>query len=387
VALGGARVRARRRFTPLDLLGDPGTRSGTFVVLVCSTLALALVGLVMVLSASSVEGLDEEGSSWAFFRKQLLWLTAGGVAAAVVSRVDYRAWRRLATPGLVVSFGLLVLVLVPGVGMRVNGATRWLGWGGLGIQPSELAKLAVLVWIADLLARRADWMDRSEVTVRPVMAVLVTTAALVMAQPNLGTTMVLAAMVFVVLFVAGSPLLPLGGYAGVLGAAGMFLALHEPYRRARVTAFMDAWADPANTGYQTIQSQVGLATGGVAGVGLGESRAKWGFLPYAHTDFIYAIVGEELGLVGALVVLALFLAFAVAGVHTALEAPDRFGTLLAAGITAWIVIQAFVNIGAVTGQLPVTGVPLPMVSYGGSSMMVTMVAVGLLLSVARQIHR
>jgi len=273
------------------------------------------------------------------------------------------------------------------VGMNMNGASRWLGYGSLSIQPSEFAKLAVLLWAADLLARRADLMTRSAATVRPVMVVLVVTAGLIMLQPNLGTTIVLASIAFVVLFVAGAPMAPLAGYGVVGAAAGLFLALYEPYRRARFTAIIDPWADAANTGYQTIQGQIGLATGGVAGLGVGESRAKWGFLPYAHTDFIFAIIGEELGLVGALVVVALFLTFAVAGIHTALEAPDRFGTLVAAGITAWILVQAFVNIGAVVGQLPVTGVPLPFVSYGGSSMLVTLMAVGILLNIARQIRR
>ena len=386
IAGSGARTATRRGSARSALLSPP-TRNGTFVVLVGAAAALSLVGLVMVLSASGVEGLDEEGSSWAFFRKQLLWTGLGALVAYGGSRLDYRVLRRCATPFLLISLALLVLVLVPGVGMNVNGASRWLGYGSLSIQPSEFAKLAVLLWAADLLARRADLMARSAVTVRPVMFVLAVTAGLIMLQPNLGTTIVLASIAFVVLFVAGAPVAPLAGYGAVGAAGGLFLALYEPYRRARVTAFLDPWADAANTGYQTIQGQIGLATGGVAGLGLGESRAKWGFLPYAHTDFIFAIIGEELGLVGALVVVALFLTFAVAGIHTALEAPDRFGTLVAAGITSWILVQAFVNIGAVVGQLPVTGVPLPFVSYGGSSLLVTMMAVGVLLNIARQIRR
>ena len=383
----GSAQRARERLPLRSSLLTPAGRNGTFLVLVATTTVLCLVGLVMVLSASSVEGLHEEGSSWTYFRKQLLWLVAGTLAAFFVSRIDYRVLRRGARPLLGVSFVLLVAVLVPGVGATVNGASRWLGWGGYGIQPSELAKLAVLVFAADLLARRTDRMERSAITVRPVMTVLFLTAGLIMLQPNLGTTIVLASITFVVLFVAGSPVAPLAAYGSVGATAGLALALSEPYRRARVTAFLDPWADAANTGYQTIQSQIGMATGGVAGLGLGQSRAKWGFLPYAHTDFIFAIIGEELGLVGAAVVLALFLTFAVAGVHTAIEAPDRFGMLMAAGITAWILIQALINIGAVVGLLPVTGVPLPFVSYGGSSLVVTMLAVGVLANIARQIRR
>jgi cell division protein FtsW len=360
-------------------------RSGTFLGLLTVVVALNLFGLVMVLSASSVTALDTESSSWYFTVRQGLWLVIGLAAMTVVMRIDYHVWRRLATPLLAVSGVLLVLVLVPGVGVTINGASRWLGYGPFSLQPSELAKLAVLVWVADLLARRAAWISDLRLTLVPVGIVFGVVGVLFMAQPNLGTTLVLGAIVFALLYVAGTPLVPLAG-VGVVGAflaAG--LALSASYRRARVLAFLSPWDDPLNTGYQNIQSAVGIGTGGITGVGLGASRAKWGFLPYAHTDFIYAIVGEELGLVGALVVVALFLAIAVLGVRTAMLAPDRFGMLLAAGITAWFVVQAFVNIGAVIGILPITGVPLPFLSYGGSSLLFSMVGAGILLSVAREV--
>ena len=213
---------------------------------------------------------------------------------------------------------------------------------------------------------------------------LVLLAVPVLLQPNLGTTVVLAAIVFGMLFAAGVPSLPLAAYglAGVGGA--MVLALGEGYRRRRLLAFVDPWSDPLNTGYQTIQSQVSLASGGLIGVGLGASRAKWGFLPYAHTDFIFAIIGEELGLVGAALVVGLFLALGYLGIRAAVGAADPFGRLVAAGITTWFCAQAFVNIGAVIGILPITGVPLPFVSFGGSSLVAAMAAAGLLLNVARQ---
>jgi cell division protein FtsW len=209
-------------------------------------------------------------------------------------------------------------------------------------------------------------------------------ALLLMLQPNLGTTLVLGSIVLSVLYVAGTPILPLTALStlGALVATG--LALAAPYRRQRVLAFLDPWKDYQDAGYQNIQSLVGIASGGITGTGLGQSRAKWGFLPYAHTDFIFAIIGEELGLLGALVVVALFVTLCVLGARAALLAPDRFGMLIAAGVTVWFGVQAFVNIGAVIGILPITGVPLPFVSYGGSSLVFSMAAAGLLLNVARQ---
>jgi cell division protein FtsW len=298
---------------------------------------LNLVGLVMVLSASQVTAFHDYGSSWYYFIRQLIWVGIGLVAFAITVQVDYRKWRRIALPMLAVAMVMLVLVLVAGT--EVNGSKRWLGIGDLRIQPSEFAKLAILVFAADLLARRSDQMHRTEITLRPILAVLAVFAGLVLLQPNLGTTLILTSIVLVVLFVAGTPLRSVGSVVG-LGLAGAVV--------------------------------------------LGASRAKWEFLPFAHTDFIFAVISEELGLVGAALVLALFVAFGVLGISVALRAPDTFGMLLAAGVTAWIMVQAFVNIGAVLGVLPITGVPLPFVSFGGSSMLVTMVGAGLLLNVARQ---
>jgi cell division protein FtsW len=358
-------------------------RSATFVALLALIVSLNLLGLVMVLSASSVTALDEYGSSWYVAMRQGMWLLVGTTVMVLVMRADYHVWRRWATPLLGFAAFLLVLVLVPGIGMNINGASRWLGYGPFSLQPSELAKLAVLVFVADLLARRSAWISECRLTLVPVALVMGGFSFLLMLQPNLGTTIVLGVIVMAVLYVAGTRLAPLTalGAAGI--AAATVLALGASYRRARVLAFLDPWEDPLNTGYQNIQSLVGLASGGLTGTGLGASRAKWGFLPYAHTDFIFSIIGEELGLLGALGVVALFLAVGVLGIRAALCAPDRFGTLLAAGVSTWFLAQAFVNIGAVVGILPITGVPLPFVSYGGSSLVFAMAGAGLLLSVAR----
>jgi len=375
---------ASRRRHPTARPVPSGRRSKTYVGLLAVICTLNLFGLVMVLSASSVIALDQYGSSWYVAMRQALWLAVGTAACVVVLRVDYHRWRRWATPALALSGVLLALVLVPGVGVEVNGASRWLGYGAVSLQPSELAKLTVLVFAADLLARRAAWMDDLRLTLVPVTVVFGTIALLVMAQPNLGTTLVLGAIVLSLLWVAGTPLIPLTGLAAAGALAATALALWAPYRRARVLAFLNPMADYQNGGYQNVQSLVGIASGGITGTGLGESRAKWGFLPEAHTDFIFAIIGEELGLIGALFLVSLFVALCVLGSRAALLAPDRFGMLIAAGVTVWFGVQAFINIGAVIGILPITGVPLPFVSYGGSSLLFSMIGAGLLLNVARQ---
>ncbi len=345
---------------------------------------LCVVGLMMVLSASSVEALRSYGGAWVFFQRQVVWVVIGSVALAGVARVDYHRWQRLVIPMVVASFVLLLLVLVPGVGITAGGSTRWLGAGWLRIQPSELAKLAVLLFGADLMARRADQVHDWRAVLRPMALTTGFLAALVLLQPDMGTTMLMVLIVLIMLFVGGLPVITMCSIGAVTALGSLAMAKVEGYRWTRVLSFRDPFGDAANTGYQLSQSLVALGTGHVGGVGLGASRAKWGFLPNAHTDFIFAIVGEELGLVGTILVVTLFVFFAVLGMRVALRAPDRFGALLAAGVTAWVCGQAVVNMGAVIGLLPVTGVPLPFVSFGGSSLVVTMIAVGILLNIARQ---
>jgi cell division protein FtsW len=355
------------------------------------TCALVLLGLVMVMSAASVSDLRTSGSAWDSFTRQAIYAAIGVTGMVVIFRQHYRHLRRFATPLLLLSFGLLALVLVPGVGVDANGATRWLGAGPLRVQPSELAKLAIIIWAARWLSEDRDGKARPELAIRdqpellrPVILALGACAALLLLQPNLGTLIITAGAVSAVVFLSGASLGRLAAWAalGLSGAA--VAAMSAPYRRARVLGALDPFADPSNTGYQTVQSLVGIASGGLTGVGLGASRAKWGFLPFAHTDFIFAIIAEELGLIGALTVLALFVAIAYFGVRAAMRARDTFGMLLAAGITTWFVLQAFVNLGAVVGLLPITGVPLPFVSYGGTSLIVNLLAMGVLLSVARE---
>jgi cell division protein FtsW len=356
---------------------------GGFAGLLAVVLVLDAIGLVMVLSASSVHDLRVYHSAWYSFIRQAIYVTAGLVALVVAARVDYHWWRRPARGLLVGSMALLVLVLIPGVGVRVSGSARWLGAGPLQFQPSELAKLALVIFCADGLCRRAPYVRDGMYGIAPAIGALLGCGVLIMKQPDMGTTLVMAGIVFTMLFVAGARLRTMGKLL-LAGAAGAFLlGVVEPYRRARMLAFLHPLADKSNTGYQSLQGLLALGSGGLTGVGLGASRAKWGFLPNAHTDFIFAIIGDELGLIGTFVVVGLFAALGVLGVRAAVRAPDRFGALVAAGITAWLIGQAVLNIGAVIGLLPVTGVPLPFVSYGGTSLVIGMAATGVLLNIAR----
>ncbi len=377
------RTRVRRK-TPDGKRPARAPLPGSYLVLAALVVVLNLIGLVMVLSSSSVDSLRAYGSPWYYFERQLLWVMLGAGALVFAAKVDYRRWRRGAALALIGVIGLLVMVLIPGVGVAVSGSRRWLGLGAWRVQPSEFAKLALILFAADLLARRAARMRQASYTTFPVVFALFVLGLLVMLEPDMGTTMVLACIAFAVLWVAGARLRTLTVLLGGVGVLGAVLAVAAPYRWRRMTSFLHPLADAANTGYQSTQGLIALSTGKVSGVGLGASRASWGFLPNRHTDFIFAIVGEELGLVGTFVIVGLFVAFAVLGVRTALRAPDRFGALVAAGVTAWIVCEAVVNIGAVVGVLPVTGVPLPFVSFGGSSLVIAMFATGMLLNVARQ---
>jgi cell division protein FtsW len=345
---------------------------------------LNFIGLAMVLSASSVESMTETGSPWYQFVRQLMWFGLSAVALVLVLRRDYRSWRRGSGWVVVVAFVLLVMVVVPGLGVTRNHATRWLGYGAFTIQPAEFAKLALIVFWADLLARRARWIEHVRLTVVPVVATFVVAALLIMKQPNLGTSMVIFSVMVAMLFVAGTPLRWLGVLAGAGSVAGGLAAILAPWRLERILVTADPMLDPQGKGYQPLQAAAAAAEGGIVGVGLGQSRAKWNYLPEAATDFLFAVLAEEAGLVGALLVIALFIALAVLGTRVALRAPDRFGMLLAAGITTWFLVQAFLNIGQAVGRLPVVGVPLPFMSSGGSSLVVTMIAAGMLLNIARQ---
>ncbi|MBP67847.1 MAG: putative lipid II flippase FtsW [Acidimicrobiaceae bacterium] len=380
----GARSRHPARDVRRSPRKPPGRRSTRFVLLGAMAVLLGLLGVVMVLSSSSVNDLRSYGDAWYHLKRQIVWFALGLLALMMMMRVDYRRLRLLAQPAIVLAVGLLVMVLIPGIGISANGSARWIGIGSFTFQPSELAKLGVLLYSADLLSRPGRPSSQLGLTLRPVLLVTVTIGALLMLEPDLGTVVIVVAIVASLLFFSGTRLDVLVGL-GALGIAGIgWLSLSADYRRQRILGMLDPWTDPLNTGWQTIQAGVAVSSGGITGIGLGASRAKWGFLPFAHTDFIFAIVAEEWGLVGAGMVILAFLVIGFVGLSTALKAPDQFGQLLAAGVTCWILVQAFVNIGAVLGVVPITGVPLPFVSSGGTALVVTMAAYGILLNIARQ---
>jgi cell division protein FtsW len=350
-----------------------------FHLLVLITLGLVAFGLVMVFSASSGRAAVFAEDPAYYLKRQSVYALLGLVALVVFSRLDLRAIRRLGPPLLATSFVLLVAVLA--LGTAVNGARRWLSLGIVEFQPSELAKLALALWLAAFLARRGAPRSLGELA-RPAGLVVLAACALILLEPDLGTSLAIVIMAVGMLVVAGTPMRVLASAGGILLALALAAIWLEPYRRARLMAFLDPWADPEGAGFQTVQAMIALGSGGVFGVGLGESVQKVNYLPESTTDMIFAIVGEELGLLGAFAVVAAFAAFAYAGFNVALRARDTFAKLLAAGITALIAGQAVVNLSAVLGIAPLTGIPLPFVSYGGSSLVVTLASVGILLNIA-----
>ncbi len=354
-----------------------------YVILLAAVVLLLGAGLVLVLSASAVTGLDQTGQTYFFFLRHLRYLALAAIALLIMMRVDYRRLRAAVVPLAVCTVAGLVTVMLQGE--SVNGSQRWLDAGPVNIQPSEFAKLALVLWLAYFLEQRRHQLARPVRIIRPVALVVGAVGFLVMQQPDLGTTIILGVIALGMLFAAGVPCRDITKLAATGAGVAMVLAWNgEAYRRDRIIGFLNPIETRQDEGYQVFQSLVGLANGGVRGVGLGSGQAKWGWLPNAHTDFIFAIIGEELGLVGALVVLGLFASIGVLGFRISDHAPDMFGSLLAAGITTWFMIQVLVNIGGVVGLLPITGVTLPFLSFGGSSLLANSVAMGILLNIGRQ---
>ncbi|HYA67497.1 MAG TPA: putative lipid II flippase FtsW [Acidimicrobiales bacterium] len=357
-------------------------RVSTKTAIVALVGTLCVIGLVMVLSASAYTSEQYYGSAWTIFERQVLWMALGAIAMFATAHVRYERWRRFRLVLLGGTFVLLLAVLVPGLGVSAGGSSRWIGVGLLRLQPSEVMKLALAVFAADLLTRRADRTHETTAVVVPMLVVLATAAVLVLEQPDMGTAMVLVCITFTLLYAGGVALRSVVKALSATAALGIVVGLAQPYRRDRLLSFINPFAHASGSGYQVVQSLVGLGSGHLFGLGLGGGREKWGLLPNAHTDFIFSVIGEETGLIGSLFVLVLFVALAWYGMRAASRAPDRFGGLLAVAVTAWITSQAVINIGAVVGLLPVTGIPLPFVSFGGSSLVITMAAAGILVNVA-----
>jgi cell division protein FtsW len=348
-------------------------------LLILVTLGLAAFGLVMVYSATSASAALANGDPAYYLKRQAVYAFLGLVLMVVMSRVDYRALRALAPALIVSSLVLLLAVLV--LGRSANGARRWISFGPAAFQPSELAKVALAVWAAAYLARRRPPRTLAELW-RPLGLLTVVFCGLILVEPDLGTAIGIVVMLAAMLLVAGTPTRTLGAGVGIAAALGLVAVWFEPYRRARLFSFLNPWQDAQGAGFQTVQAMIGLGSGGIFGVGLGQSVQKTNYLPEAHTDMIFAIIGEELGLVGATAVIAAYCAFAYAGLKIALDCRDAFGKRLATGLTALVCGQAAINLAAVMGLAPLTGIPLPFVSYGGSSLVVALACVGILLNIA-----
>jgi cell division protein FtsW len=346
------------------------------VILIC-------VGVVMIYSASSIYAWERYKDGFFFLKRHVSFLAIGILLAFLVMSFDYRKLSRISKPLLLISLFLLVLVLIPGIGREVSGARRWFRFKFLSFQPSELASMAMIIYVADFISRKGNTVKEFLRGFLPPMSVLGLCCLLILAQPDLGTTLALCIVVFLMLFISGVRF----SYLLSIVLAGLpalyLLIFNVPYRRMRILAFLNPWADPRGSGFQIIQSQVSLGSGGLFGVGLGHSKQKLFFLPAAHTDFIFSIIGEELGLLGTMAVIILFMVFIREGLKIIKNASDKFGYFLALGLIMMISLKAMINIGVSCGVLPTKGLPLPFISYGGSSFIFDLVSVGLLINIAR----
>ncbi|SDW05462.1 spore cortex peptidoglycan biosynthesis regulator SpoVE [Marininema mesophilum] len=362
---------------------NPHSRRSPDLIIIVVILMLLTLGVIMVYSASAAYSQHKFGDSFFYAKRQLLFAGVGVLLMFVVSRLDPKLFRQWAKPALIICFALLALVLVPGVGILRNGARSWLGIGAFSIQPSEFTKLGVILFLARYFSNRSGEIQTLQYGMMYPLGIAGSAFALIMMQPDLGTGTVMMGTAIILIYIAGvriNYLVALMGI-GLAGFAGLVLA--APYRIKRITAFLNPWQDPLNAGYQIIQSLFAIGPGGLMGLGLGMSRQKHLYLPEPHTDFIFSILAEELGFIGAGTAIILFAILIWRGIRVAITIQDMFLSLVAAGVTGMIVIQAVINIGVVSGAFPVTGITLPFLSYGGSSLTLTLVAVGILLNLSR----
>lgn len=375
---------AKVRSVAREKLARQTVNDRTTTMLLVLVVVLVVIGLGVTMSASSAVALNQTDTQdqWHFLKRQLVGVGLGTLALIVASRIPYRFYKKLALPLFVVTVGFLVAV--EAMGTTEGGATRWLNIPGLpSFQPSELAKVSVVFVLAYLLEKKAKLLTNFAHFIVPVAAILGIVGLLIIRQPDLGTLIIIGAAAMAVILASDVPMKFILVIGVVAILAITYLAFDADYRAARLDAFLDPYSDPKGEGYQLIQGYYALGNGGVFGVGLGASRARWFYLPNAHTDFIFAIIGEETGLIGGLTVIGLFIALALAGWIVARRAPDPFGRMVAAGITVWLSIQALVNVGGVLGVIPITGIALPFVSFGSTALAVSMAAIGILVNIAQ----
>ncbi len=384
------RVGAARRTTPRRSTKLQRERHDPEYSILVAVVALTAIGILMVYSSSAMKAFLRADDTFAIVGPQIQWGALGIVAMLVMMRVDYRLLRLVSLPAFIVAVGLLIVVLLPPIGgliqpVKIGGSARWLEIGPLpAVHPAEFAKLALVLYLAHWMAGRGTRIKGFLSGTLPFLVLVVPVSFLILREPDLGTTVVVGLTALTMFFAAGANLLHLGMLA-LAALAGIAVVGLRGYQLERIRAWLDPWSDPLGAGFHTIQGLLALGLGGILGAGLGESRMAGGlFLPNAQNDFIFAVIGEEFGFVGGLVVIGLFLLIAYQGVRIALSAPDTFGALLAAGITAWLTIQAFINIGVVVALLPITGITLPFISAGGSSLIISFAAVGILLSISRE---
>lgn len=358
-------------------------RSAPDMLMLGSTLLLLGIGVVMVYSASAVLAFREFGDAFYYLKRQALFAALGIIAMIFTMNTDYWIWKKYAKVALIICFILLAAVLIPGIGVVRGGARSWLGIGSFGIQPSEFMKIGMLIFLSKWLAEKQSTITLFGKGLLPPLGLVGLAFALIMLQPDLGTGAVLVGASLLIIYTAGARLAHLSylGLVGVLGLVGLIAA--APYRLKRITAFLDPWQDPLGAGYQAIQSLYAIGPGGLVGLGLGMSRQKYSYLPEPQTDFIFSIIAEELGFIGGTFVLVLFTLLLWRGMRTAITAPDTFGSLLAAGIVGMIAVQVIINIGVVIGMFPVTGITLPLISAGGSSLTLMLTSIGVLLNISR----
>jgi cell division protein FtsW len=352
-------------------------------ILVIVILALLSLGLIMVYSASAVWADYRFDDSFYFAKRQLLFAIIGLIAMFFIMNIDYWTWRSWSKVILITCFVLLIAVLIPGIGNVRNGSRSWIGVGAFSIQPSEFMKLAMIIYLAKFLSENQKNITSFKKGLVPSLGLVFTAFALIMLQPDLGTGTVMVGTCLIMIFVSGARIAHFIGL-GLIGLAGFVgLIAAAPYRIKRITAFLDPWEDPLGSGFQTIQSLYAIGPGGLFGLGLGQSRQKFFYLPEPQTDFIFAILAEELGFIGGAFVLLLFALLLWRGIRTALNAPDLYGSFLAVGIISMVAFQVMINIGVVINLIPVTGITLPFFSYGGSSLTLMLMAMGILLNISR----
>ena len=373
-------VQLKERTAP-EQLGPP---PGTYYVIMVIVAVFVMLGLVMVLSATSARQVGGDTSPYMIFQRQFMWAAFGFVMMMIAVKVPYGRWRALVVPGSVLAVGAMMLPFVPGLGATINDANSWVRIGTFGFQPSEFLKLASIAFLADFFARHQEHVHLPRFGIWPLTAVTVACAGISFVQGDLGSAIVLATVILAVGVIAGVPLMQVG-IVSLAGASGAFIAIwSDPRRFSRLTAFRDIEGNKEHLAWQSWQGLLSIANGGMTGSGIGGSNSKLGYLPLAHSDFIFAVIADELGFVGSVAVVGGFALLVWFGVQTALAAPDRFGMLLAGGIACWFGVQALVNMGGVVGLMPVTGLTLPFFSAGGTSLFTSMVAAGLLLNVARR---